>query len=227
MKDEPNGTVSADGTGKRAEAALGEPSDIAFKAAVDGTTQRYVLMLPKKFDADREHPLLIALHGHGFDRWQCVRESRDECRGTRDVAARYDAILVSPDYRAPTSWMGPKAEADIVQIIADLRRTYRVNKVVVEGGSMGGTGALTFAAIHPELVHGVSSLNGTANLLDFHGCEDAIEASFGEARRKFPLSTNSAARNTGPNGSPCRLRSLPPGRTSRCLRRACSGWPIY
>ena len=62
------------------------------------------------------HDLLVALHGHGSDRWQFIRDGRDECRGTREAAARHGAILVSPDYRAPTSWMGPKAEADLVQI---------------------------------------------------------------------------------------------------------------
>jgi len=168
------------------ESGLGEPSDIAFTADVDGTTQRYVLMLPKKFDADKEHPLLLSFHGHGFDRWQCVRETRDECRGTRDVAAKYDAIFVSPDYRAPYSWMGPKAEADIVQIIADLRRQYRVNKVILEGGSMGGAGVLTFAAIHPDLVHGVCSLNGTGNLLEYRGMDGVFQESFGGTKAEIP-----------------------------------------
>ena len=49
-------------------------------------------------------------------------------------------LLVSPDYRATTSWMGPKAEADLVQIIASLKKRFVVEHVVVSGGSMGGTG---------------------------------------------------------------------------------------
>ena len=67
-------------------------------------------------------------------------------------------IYVSPDYRAKTSWMGPKAEADVVQIIRDLKKRHRIGRVFITGGSMGGTAALTFAALHPDLVAGVASL---------------------------------------------------------------------
>ena len=44
-------------------------SDIAFTAANDSTEQRYVLMFPAAFDEAQSHDLLIALHGHGADRW--------------------------------------------------------------------------------------------------------------------------------------------------------------
>ena len=176
----------AHGASSAAEVGLGDPVEISFKAALDGTTQKYILMLPKRFDSGREHPLIIGLHGHGFDRWQYIRESRGECSGVRDVAAKYDAIFVSPDYRAPTSWMGLKAEADVVQIIADLRRQYKVSKVIMTGGSMGGTGVLTFAAIHPDLVHGICSLNGTGNLLEYRGMDDVFQESFGGTKAEIP-----------------------------------------
>ena len=146
-------------------ARAAEPVDLAFTADCDGSTERVVELLPPDFDTAAPHDLLIALHGHGADRWQFIREARDECRGTREAAARHGAILLSPDYRAPTSWMGPKAEADLVQIIAAAKERHRIGRVFVSGGSMGGTGALTFAALHPDLVDGVCSLNGTANLV--------------------------------------------------------------
>jgi len=41
-------------------------------------------------------------HGHGSDRWQFIRDQRDECRGVRDVVAKHHAILIAPDYRAKT-----------------------------------------------------------------------------------------------------------------------------
>ncbi|MBN2311717.1 MAG: alpha/beta hydrolase fold domain-containing protein, partial [Candidatus Hydrogenedentes bacterium] len=125
--------------------------DVAFEARCDGSTQHYVLLLPEPLDGAAPHNLLIALHGHGSDRWQFVKDSRDECRAARDAAARHDMIFVSPDYRATTSWMGPKAEADLVQIIADLKAQFRVDKVILCGGSMGATASLTFAALHPGL----------------------------------------------------------------------------
>jgi pimeloyl-ACP methyl ester carboxylesterase len=167
-------------------APAAEPVDLAFTADCDGSTERVVELLPPDFDTAAPHDLLIALHGHGADRWQFIREARDECRGTREAATRHGAILLSPDYRAPTSWMGPKAEADLVQIIASAKERHRIGRVFVCGGSMGGTGALTFAALHPDLVDGVCSLNGTANLVEYGRFLDAIAASFGGTKEEVP-----------------------------------------
>ncbi len=143
-------------------------------------------VLPTQFDPAKEHHLLIVLHGHGSDRWQYIREARGECRAARDVAARFSLILVSPDYRAKTSWMGPQAEADVLQVIRELKTKYRIGKVIVSGASMGGASALTFAGLHPELSDGVVALNGTANLLEYDNFQPAIEASFGGSKAQIP-----------------------------------------
>ncbi|MFZ9823917.1 MAG: alpha/beta hydrolase family protein [Gemmataceae bacterium] len=164
----------------------GEPNEVVFKAKADGTEQRYVEILPPGFDATQTHHLMIALHGHGSDRWQFIRDNRGECKGARDVATRQGMIFVSPDYRAKTSWMGPKAEADMVQMIGELRERHKVGKIFLMGGSMGGTAALTFTALHPELIAGVCSLNGTANLLEYEKFQDAIQASFGGTKKQIP-----------------------------------------
>lgn len=160
--------------------------DIVFRAIVDGSEQRYVRILPADFDREQKHNVLIALHGHGSDRWQFVRQPRDECRAARDFAAKHDMIFISPDYRAATSWMGPKAEADLVQIIRELKQQYLVRHVIVSGGSMGGTGCLTFAVLHPELTDGVVSMNGTANLVEYENFLDAIGKSFGGTKQEVP-----------------------------------------
>ena len=163
-----------------------EPEDVLFTARVDGSPQRYVVVLPPGFEAGRAHPLLVVLHGHGSDRWQYVSNARDECRVARDVAAAHRMILVSPDYRAKTSWMGPKAEADLLQILEALKARYRVGKTILCGGSMGGSSVLTFAAMHPELVDGAVSMNGTANHLEYENFQDAIRQSFGGAKAAIP-----------------------------------------
>ena len=164
----------------------GEPNEVVFKAKADGTEQRYVEILPPGFDATQTHHLMIALHGHGSDRWQFIRDNRGECKGARDVATRQGMIFVSPDYRAKTSWMGPKAEADMVQMIGELRERHKVGKIFLMGGSMGGTAALTFTALHPDLIAGVCSLNGTANLLEYEKFQHAIHASFGGTKKQIP-----------------------------------------
>lgn len=164
----------------------GKPVDVSFTSRVDKTEQKYVIMLPAEFDADERRDLLIVLHGHGADRWQYVREKRGECKGARDVAARHGLIYVSPDYRATTSWMGPKAEADVQQLIGLLRRRYKVGKALLGGASMGGTSALIFAARHPKLIDGVVSQNGTANMFEFEDFQEAIAASYGGTKEARP-----------------------------------------
>ena len=166
---------------------VGETRDVVFTAACDGSAQRYVIVLPAGFDAGREYDVLVALHGHGSDRWQFVQSPRPECRAARDVAVERHMLYVAPDYRAKTSWMGPRAEADLVQIISGLRVVYRVGRVYLCGGSMGASSALTFAALHPELVSGVAAMNGTANHLEYENFQPAIAESFGGTRRELPL----------------------------------------
>lgn len=163
-----------------------ETKDVSFVSKLDGSEQHYVQVLPDGFHPDKSVSILIALHGHGSDRWQFVRDGRDECRAARDAAKKYGMIYISPDYRAKTSWMGPAAEADVLQIISELKTQYPISKVVICGGSMGGTGALTFAALHPEKVDGVVSMNGTANLVEYDQFQEAIAASFGGTKEAKP-----------------------------------------
>jgi len=160
--------------------------DVVFTATCDGTPQRYVVVPPTGFKETDPHDILIALHGHGSDRWQFVRDPRDECRAARDAAAKHGMIFVSPDYRAKTSWMGPKAESDLVQIIGELKAKYHPGKVFLCGGSMGGTGCLTFAVLHPELLDGVASMNGTANLVEYKNFQEAISESYGGSKADKP-----------------------------------------
>jgi dipeptidyl aminopeptidase/acylaminoacyl peptidase len=175
---------------RSASKPAGAMEDAEFKAAFDGTVQKYIIRLPEGFDSSRACDLMIALHGHGADRRQYATDGRGECKGARDVAGKHGMIFVSPDYRATMSWMGPAAEADVVQLIGLLRKQYSVGKVFLVGGSMGGTAALTFTALHPELVDGVSSQNGVANLLeyavDFVGIQAAIKDAFGGRKDETP-----------------------------------------
>ena len=173
-------------SGLAAVLGAAEPRDISFVAAHDQTEQRYVLVLPEAYDPAQPHDLLICLHGHGSDRWQFVRDNLGETRAARAIAAQYGMIFISPDYRASTSWMGPAAEADLVQIIGDLNKKYAVRRVVLSGGSMGATSALTFTALHPDLVDGVVALNGHANHLEYANFQEAIQLSFGGTKERIP-----------------------------------------
>jgi pimeloyl-ACP methyl ester carboxylesterase len=163
-----------------------EPIDVSFTAESDGTTQKYVVLLPDDFDHQQTYSVMIALHGHGSDRWQFIDSDRDECRSARDVALKYNMLFVSPDYRAKTSWMGPAAESDLVQIIKELKSKYQLNHTILVGGSMGGSSSLSFCAMHPELIDAIGSMNGTANHLEYEKFQEFIQASFGGTKQQIP-----------------------------------------
>lgn len=165
----------------------GGPVEVTFTARLDGTEQKYILLPPTGFDPEKTYSLMIALHGHGADRWQFINSERGECLAARDVAAKYGMLYISPDYRASTSWMGPAAEADLLQILDELESQYRIDKTIVMGGSMGGSSALTFTALHPDRVDGVVSLNGTANHLEYEQFQEFIAASYGGTKAEIPL----------------------------------------
>ncbi|MBR2003397.1 MAG: alpha/beta fold hydrolase, partial [Thermoguttaceae bacterium] len=155
--------------------------------AFDGTTQRYFERLPENLNPNRPTTLLIALHGHGSDGAQIFAGKYAEFNALLDVAAERGAIVVSPDYRDRTSWMGPAAEKDVAQIVAEQRDKRNVARVVISGASMGGSSALTFAVRRPDLIDGVVSINGTANHLEYEKFQDAISASFGGSKTEVPL----------------------------------------
>ncbi|MCZ7638561.1 MAG: alpha/beta hydrolase [Verrucomicrobia bacterium] len=115
-----------------------------------------------------------------------MRDERGEARATREFATQHGMVLIAPDYRANTSWMGPAAEADLVQIIGELRRQYRIRRLLLAGGSMGATSALTFAALHPDLLDGVVAFNGHANHLEYGRFQEAIQTAFGGTKQAIP-----------------------------------------
>ncbi len=167
-------------------AELGPCRDVNFIADIDGSTQKYVLCLPADFNDSQPHNMLVGLHGGLADRWQYPQATEwREIIATRDFAAEHGMILVSPDYRGQWSWMGPKAEADVVQIINALKKQYKIGKVIVCGASMGGAGCLTFAVLHPDMVDGVASMNGVANFLEYK--DDNVKDAFGGTKVQVPV----------------------------------------
>ena len=82
--------------------------------------------------------------------------------------------------------MGPAAEADMLQILDELRAKYPVRHTFVCGGSMGGSSALSFAVLHPGRVAGAVALNGTANHVEYTGFQDAIARAFGGTKEEVP-----------------------------------------
>lgn len=153
--------------------------DVIFKSEADRTEQRFVEIRPGSFKSENTYDLLVGLHGQGGDRWQFVKDKRDECAVFRSVAAKYGMIAVSPEYRGRNSWLGSLAEADVVQIIKDSKKKYKIGRVIICGIGSGGSSALTFAVLHPGMVSGVVAMNPIADYVEFEGAADSMRSSFG------------------------------------------------
>ena len=94
--------------------------DLSFVAGLDGTEQRYIKLTPPNLPAEKVD-VVFWLHGHGSDRTQVnVYKGRGEIASSLDVCEQNGMLLIFPDYRATTSWMGPAAEADMLQLIGIL-----------------------------------------------------------------------------------------------------------
>jgi len=167
-------------------ASAAPPRDVMFIARLDGSEQCYMEMLPDGFAPGAAHDLIIALHGHGADRTQFATGNGPEFKAFRDFAGERGMVAVSPDYRASASWMGPAAEADVVQIIDELKGRYKIGKVFMVGASMGGASTLTFASLHPQMLDGITAMNAHANHVEYNMFQDAISASFGGAKAEEP-----------------------------------------
>lgn len=158
--------------------------DITFTSSFDGSKQRYVLVPPNGKLPTGPVDVLFTFHGHGADRWQFITETLWERRATRQIANERGMLLVAPDYRAKTSWMGPAAEADVMQIVSDLRKRFDIRRIFWSGASMGGTASLTLAAMHPEITAGVVAMNPMADLVSYENFQEAMIESYGGTKEE-------------------------------------------
>lgn len=129
---------------------------VEFISALDGRRDWY-LVVPGKPD----QPCFINLHGHGSAGDQLW--TRPDIRSNLEAAVREGMTVMSPNLRG-NAWMSPAAAADLAQIIVTERRRRIWRKTIIVAGSMGGTSALAFAALRPELVDGVVALGAATDV---------------------------------------------------------------
>jgi dipeptidyl aminopeptidase/acylaminoacyl peptidase len=159
-----------------------------FESSFDGSTQSF---LEKDFGPDergatrlvfvylhgasshQEQGMTAGIYGGTFERWAA------ELAGRR-------AVYICPEYRG-NSWMGPAAEADLLDILNVVNQRFPGRRLIFAGGSMGGTSALIFASRHPEKLDGVIALcPATDPALMFHVFPDHFLESYGGSPDDVP-----------------------------------------
>jgi predicted esterase len=131
----------------------------AYRSGVDQTLQPYRLFIPDGYDAGKPTPMVVALHGMGGDENSMFDQYGKEL--TKD-AQGHGFIVVAPKGRAQASMYRGTAEQDVLDVIAEVERDYKVDKarVYLMGHSMGGFGTWSVAIAHPELFAALGPISG-------------------------------------------------------------------
>jgi pimeloyl-ACP methyl ester carboxylesterase len=74
--------------------------------------------------------------------------------------------ILCPNLRGD-AWMGPGAATDLRDLLMLLREHHGATRIALIGGSMGGSSALAFAALHPHDIDGVVALCPATDLADY------------------------------------------------------------
>ena len=137
-----------------------------------GAEVPYALFVPSGYDASREWPLIVTLHGLGrpYD-WMMGYD------GIIDFAERDGYIMVSPLGYHPRGWYGSRgpgiprmrraaddseplpdnlgelSEQDVMHVFEMVRNEFTIDddRMYLWGHSMGGAGTYHLAAKHPDL----------------------------------------------------------------------------
>jgi predicted esterase len=132
----------------------------AYRSAVDNTLQPYRLYVPQANDGSRPAPLVVALHGMGGDE-NSMFDSYNNGALKRE-AERVGFIVVAPKGRDTASMYRGAAERDVIDVLAEVRRDYRIdtNRIYLMGHSMGGYGTWSVAMDHPDLFAAIGPISG-------------------------------------------------------------------
>lgn len=132
---------------------------------------------------------VVHLHGHG--------STGDQLHTRPDInrlwLPRYRAAglgVLSPNLRG-NAWMSPAAAHDLHALLEAVRRLFGPARFLFFSGSMGGTGNLIYAVLHPEDVQALGAMCPAVDIASYYGwCRerntgviaqiaDAIRADYG------------------------------------------------
>jgi predicted esterase len=132
----------------------------AYRSPVDGTLQPYRIFIPDGYDGTRPVPLLIALHGAGGDENDFFEDFPQA--PLQPEVQRHGFILVCPKGRDPHSGYRGPAGQDVFDVLAEVRREYRIDdrRIYLMGHSMGAYATWRLAVEHPDLFAALGPIAG-------------------------------------------------------------------
>ena len=125
-----------------------------------GKYQPYGFFLPS---GTGPHALVVSMHGCDSNHSHIIRQDVFEKQFGEDL----NRIIVQPLARGADGWFSDISERDVLDVLADTQREYNIDpdQVIAAGYSMGGYGAMRFAALYPDLwAAAVSWVGNTGSL---------------------------------------------------------------
>ena len=131
----------------------------AYLSNVDHTLQPYRLLIPEVYNGRSASPLVVVLHGMGGDE----NSMFDAYNGAlKPAVEKVGFIAVCPKGRDTASMYRGSAEQDVMDVLAEVRRDYKIdpNRIYLMGHSMGGFGTWSIAMAHPEIWAALGPISG-------------------------------------------------------------------
>lgn len=133
----------------------------AYLSAVDHTLQPYRILIPEAYNG-KPAALLVALHGMGGDE----NSMFDGYNGALKPAVEHNGfIAVCPKGRDSASMYRGSAEQDVMDVVAEVERDYKIDasRIYLMGHSMGGYGTWSVAMAHPDVFAALGPISGGGN----------------------------------------------------------------
>jgi predicted peptidase len=152
----------------------------------DGKEAKYFVFIPHAYKGDQDYPLILFLHGGG----ESGTDGKLPLRAylgprIKKEEKEFPFIVVFPQSQKGT-WNASSEDGQrAMAIMADVQKELRVDprRLIVAGGSMGGSGSWSFAMKHPDVWAAVVPICGIGDVKQadrikhipcwcFHGAKD-------------------------------------------------------
>jgi poly(3-hydroxybutyrate) depolymerase len=159
----------------------------AYRSDWDHALQPYALYVPHDYDPTHAWPLVVALHGAHSNHRHMLRRvfGLDNRPGESDEDASRNqlpfpdvpALVVAPFGRGEMMGYDGLGEEDVLRVIADVRRGYKIDadRITLTGLSMGGGGTWSIGLRHPELFAALAPICGVTDLRKWIQPEELLD----------------------------------------------------
>lgn len=131
----------------------------SYRSTTDQSEQPYRLFIPSAYEGQLS-PLVVALRGMGDDENSLF--DKYAAGQLKTEAEQRGMFVVCPKGRGPASLFRDDAEQDVLDVIGEVQRDYRIDpqRLYLMGHSMGAFATWSIAMAHPRLFAALGPIAG-------------------------------------------------------------------